>query len=339
MSDRLTLARPIDVARQFDHTATQTQIDSDTFQGTGDDSDTLAGMIEDAEDELRSRVSQDLRLSREGVPGQRETFEQASYKVSGHRWFKQSFSRTGRNYDPEPVRRNLDHGRILPFDTSEGDAIYVFRGIRGTNTETWEDISDEKGDTWDILNNRQGTLVIHPIELRRAMLTGGQSIGLSASRLDEVRVAISYRYGALGGSRGYAGQTSLAGSLTADETDTSTVSVENASRLPVGAAGGSIILLLGGEYVSATVDTANDEITVQTRAVRGTSAEAHDSGDRVQYTPGAIRKAVAARAGMQLIQAGRYSAFMPDSEDAIDKGDMMDQLEATWSQTLTVIDS
>jgi len=54
-NDRLTLAVPVDVARVFDSTVTQAQINQSTFQNSPDDDDLLASMIEDAEDEFRNR--------------------------------------------------------------------------------------------------------------------------------------------------------------------------------------------------------------------------------------------------------------------------------------------
>jgi len=190
---------------------------------------------------------------------------------------------------------------------------------------------------WDIVNYRDGTITFHPLEVDRAMF-GGQT-GLLKSRQDELRFAISYRYGTLGGSRTSAGQTDLGGTgtvLQSSDTDTPTVSVADASRLPT-SGGGAVVLLVGDEYIRATVDAEGDEITVIERAVRGTNVDSHDAGDRIQFTPGAFRKAVANRAGMGLIQSGRYSAFMPDSEDAIDKGDMLQRMKETWDTTIEAL--
>lgn len=331
MSDRLALALPIDVARQLDHTVTQTQLTNNTFQGTADDRDVLASLIEDAEDEYRAVADVDMRLSRVGTPNQRETFEQVTYEVSGHRAFKRNFSRVGGNYLPQEVTKSLDNGNVLPFDSTEDDAAYIYRGIGGSTTgDEWEDVTADKGDTWDIINHRSGIVVIHPVELARAQLAGHRGVGLAGGRLREFRLAISYRHGTPGGSRASAGATTLDTSLT--DTATGSTAVADASFLPdAGIQGGSIILKIGTEYVRATVDPGADTIDIEARGVRGTSASSHSSGDRVQYTPPSVRKAVSSRAGMGLIQSGRYSAFMPDSEDAIEKTDMMDRLEATWN--------
>ena len=333
MSQRLTLALPIDLARTFDHTVTQTQLQNNTFQGTPDDRDVLSGIIEDAEDEFRQQADTDMRVSRVGVAGRMETYEQVTYEVSGHRAFKRSFSRVGSNYRPTEVTKNLRHARVLPFDKSEGDEAYLYRGLGGSHgggSDEWDDVTDYAGDTWDIVDHASGTVVFHPIELARALVPSGRGVSMYGGRLRELRLAISYRYGALGGSRGTATQTELGESVNTSKTGT--VSVADGSGFPVGQ--GSIIVLVGEEYMEVEPDPSNSSMNVVSRAVRGTEAAAHSSGDRVQYTPPSVRKAVAARAGMSLIQSGRYSAWLPDEDDAISKNDLLDRLEATWKQTV-----
>jgi hypothetical protein len=337
MTTRVTVALPVDVARMMDHTTSQTQLSNDTFQGTPDDRDMLLSYIEDAEDEFRNVADVKVRLSREGVPGTRETYEQPTYKLSGHKAAKRQFSGVFSDYNITEKTIELDNERVLPFDAAEGDELYVYNGLQGASADAWEDITDDKGEIWDILDHRSGTFVFWPTLLWEAYLGGVQG-GLGGAALagqKRVRFAITYRYGALGGSRSSTGATTLTEDIT--DTQTGTVGVENGGRLPGGGSGGSYILLLNDEYVDATVDTSNDEIDIVSRGVRGTEKSSHDSGDRVQYTPPTIRKAVAARAGMQLIQSGRHSAFMPDSEDAIDKNDMMERLKETWDATIAAL--
>lgn len=333
MSDRLTLALPVDVARQFDSTVTATQLDNDVFQGSADDVDLIASIIEDAEDEFRSLANVDMRLSRVGTSGDIETYEQVTYKVKGHQAFKRSFSRTGREYRPVEVEKNLANGRLLPFDSAQGDEAYIYRGTRQTSGNQWEDVTDDQGDTWDIINHAEGTVVFHPINLMRAMTTAGHGIGLAAGRLDEVRMAITYRHGALGGSRAFAGRTTLTSSLNSTDTP-SALSVDDASRLPTGTGSGPIALLIDSEYILAEPDPSADTIDVKERGIRGTSGAAHSSGARVQYTPPSIRKAVAARSGMTLVQSGRYSAWLPDADDEVDKNDMLSIMKETWNRTV-----
>lgn len=333
MPDRLTLALPIDVARVFDHTVTQTQLANNTFQGTPDDKDVLSGHIEDAEDEFRSATDTGVRLSRTGSPGNRETYEQVTHKVKGHQAFKRTFSRTARDYAAREVRNNLAHTRILPFDSTAGDEAHVWRGVsRAANTE-WEDITDDIGDTWDIIDYRNGIIVLDPVKLHRAMVAGGHGVGLAGNRLDEVRIALTYRHGALGGGRAVSGAATLDDALSQGATP-DVVALTDAERLP---GLGDVELLIGDEYLLADIDPGAGTMNVLERGNRGTTDVAHSAEDRVQYTPGAVRKAVASRAAMALIQAGRYSAWLPDADDAIDKSDMLESLESTWSGTVEAL--
>lgn len=336
MSERLTHALPIDVARQFDHTTTQTQLENNTFQGSPDDRDVLAGLIEDAEGEFEQQTDVDMRLSRAGTPGRRETFEQLTYKIAGHESYKRNWSGVSGNYLPQEVEKNLQNGRVLPFDAAEGDKAYLYRGLGGSRTDDgWEDVTDDYGSLWQIIDHREGMVVFHPLELERTMRSGRRGVSMGRSRLNELRFAVSYRYGTLGGSRGSGAATSLTASL--DATTTGTVGVEDGASLPGGGDGGSYVFKIGSEYVDAVVDVENDLLDVRERGVRGTNAESHAAGARVQYTPSAIRKAVSARAGMGLIQSGRYSGWLPDNDDDLDKRDVLDRLEQTWQTTIEVM--
>lgn len=337
-ADRLTLALPVDIfLTQFDATVTQTQLGNNTVLGSTDDRDTLRSLIEDAEDEFRSRTSDEARLSRAGTPGDVETYEQQTFSVKGHEAFKRNWARTSRDYMPAEVELNLDHGRVLPFDSTEGDEVRVYRGMNATTADQWEDITSDEGDLWTILNHREGVLALHPVEIHRAMVgTTGAGVGLGSQRR-AVRVALTYRFGSLGGGRGTAGETTLGSSgtvLQASDTDTpDALDVADAGRLP----NTDIVVLIGEEYLLVTPDNSADTINVQERGVRGTNAAAHDSGDRVQYTPPTIRKAVAARAGMSLVQSGRYSAWLPDADDEITKDDMLAEMKETWNRTIEAL--
>jgi hypothetical protein len=337
--DRLTLAIPVDVARQFDSTVSQAQIDASTFQNSTDDNDLLAGMIEDAEDEFRARTDDTMRISRVGVAGQRETYEVVSYDLSGHQAYKRNWTGVTTDYRQTEVTTGLDQTRVLPFDSTLGDEIYIYRGLRGQTGvagNTWEDITDEENETWAIQNYNEGRIVFDPVLLFESNYTheNGVSVG-GRGRLRELKVAISYRYGGLGGSRAQATATDLAEQI--DDSQTDTVSVSDGSRFPTGESAGSIIVLVEREYLRITPDPANDQLTINERGVRGTTATSHPSGARVQYTPPAIRKAVASRAGMQLITAGRYSEWLPDTDDTIDKSDMQDTMAETWNTTIEAL--
>lgn len=339
---RLSLALPVDVFHtQFDTTVTQTQLANNTVLGSADDRDTLASLIEDAEGELQAHTDTRFRETRAGVSGDRDTYPQITYKVSGHNDYKRQWTGVSGDYDPEEVTRSLPDTRVLPFDSAEGDEAYIYRGLRGsTGGSTWEDVTADQGETWDIIDHRNGVLVIHPIELLRTRHRSGHGLAINPSRIRQFRLAISYRHGTLGGSRSIAGSTTLTGSgEVIDSSSTpNSLAVADASRLPNATSEtGSLILLIDEEYIRATVDAANDTINVLERGVRGTNAAAHDADERVQYTPPSIRKAVAARAAMSLIQAGRYQAFLPDSEDAIDKGEMLDEARNVWEGTIDAL--
>jgi len=291
-------------------------------------------MIEDAEDEFRSLTNADMRVSRVGVAGNRRTYEQPTYKLSGHKAYRQSFSHYTFDYDYDEVEIRLENERVLPFDSTEGDEVYVYHGLGdGVGGDNWEDITDEEGGMWGIVNNVEGILAVDPELLHEALLGRFDGLPRGNQRLQKLRFAISYRYGGLGGSLKRTAQTTLDASLT--DSQTGTVAVTDGSRLPSDGTGGNLILKIGGEYLEVDPDPANDQLNIIERGVRGTTGAAHSSGDRVTYTPASVRKAVAARAGMQLIETSTYSEFLlPDTDDSLDKPAKHDALEATWSATV-----
>jgi len=162
-NDRLTLALPIDVARAFDSTVTQAQINQSTFQNSPDDDDLIASFIEDAEDEFRLQTDVDMRVGRVGVQGKRETYETVEYKLSGHKQYRRKFSHATFDYSFREGTVHLDNQNILPFDPTQGDEAYIYWGLGGAgNGEAWEEITDDRGEIWDIINNRAGEVVIDP---------------------------------------------------------------------------------------------------------------------------------------------------------------------------------
>lgn len=332
MADRLSLALPIDTARLFDSTVSQAQIDADTFINSGDDPDTLASMIEDAEGEFRRLTDDAMQISRVGVAGQRETFEQPTYKLSGHQLTKGTFTGTWTDYLPEEKSIMLDHDHLLPFDSAAGDSVYLYHGLAESGN-TWEDVTDKEGEMWEIVNPVSGRFMFSPLEIADTILTGRPTArGSVPEFIRRMRFAISYRYGGLGGDRGRATATDLDTSLT--DTETGSVAVTDGARFPTGTEGGAITVLVGDEYLSVVPDPANDSMDIKQRGIRGTTKASHSSGDRVQYTPPAVRKAVAARAGMTLVQSGRYRGFLPDTEDDLDSSDVIDELEGIWTTTV-----
>lgn len=336
MTERTNLALPVDVVRLFDSTVSQAQIDADTFQNTGDDADLLFSFIEDAEDEFHGATNAQMRIGREGVAGARETFEQITYDVGGHEQYKQSWSGVAGNYRNTERTTDMGNERILPFDPAEGDQAFVYRGM-GTGlsgNDDWEDVTSEQGEIWDIINHRDGRLVISPVAIQRAMRTSSQGLSIGGqNRLREVRFAISYRYGGLGGSRETTSETSLSNSL-ASGTTSGTVDVANGSGFP---GESEIIIKIGREYLSVAPDPANNQFEILQRGVRGTEAVAHDADDTIQYTPPAVRKAVASKAAHNLSNSSRYQKWLPDNEDDISKSDMMDNFAETWKTTIAAL--
>lgn len=331
-TSRTTLAIPTDVARNFDSDITQAQLDADQFGAAPDDVDLLQSFLEDAEDEFFMETDSQIKIGRKGNKGQRETFEEVAKKLSGHKQYRRNFSHVTFDYDNRTDTLELANGSILPFDPEEGDAAYLYRGLRG---EGWEDITEDRGELWDIVNYKRGELIISP-ELKRLIRTRNRGgIGLVNNQLERVRIAISYRYGGLGGTRRQAARGTITEELS--DSQTGTVSVSGDSTFPTDDAGGGFVVLVDREYILARADPENDELELVERGVRGTQAASHDSDTRFSYTPPAIRKAVAARAAMQLVTSGRYQTWLPDTEDDITKSDLYDELETIWTTTVEAL--
>jgi len=336
MTGRLTYAIPTDVARQFDSTVSQSIIDADTFQNSPDDVDLLASMIEDAESEFNDDTDSAMKIGRRGVEGNRETYEELSYEFSGHNHFKRNFSGVWTDYSPTEKTILLDRDRVR-FDAAGGDELYVYRGLTGdTSADSWEDITDKKGDLWDIRNNPEGEFVFHPLEIYRSVIGTRQGAGVNGpSQQEEVRFAISYRYGGLGGSRTSTARATLDEDIT--DTTTGSVDVTDGTVFPTSGGSGAIPVLVGREYLLVDPDPQTDQMTIEDRGVRGSDKTAHSQGDRIQYTPGVVRKGVAARAAMQLVRTGRYSEWLPDAEDTIDKSEVMDDLNSIYTDAVDAV--
>jgi len=334
MTERVSLALPIDTVRQFDSTVTQAQLNADTFQESSDDIDLLVGWLEDAEDEFRQRTNEDMRVSRVGVADKRETFEEQTYKLSGHKQYRARYSEFTFDYDYDEKNMRLNNERVLPFDSAEGDAVYAYRGL-SSDGSAWEDITDEEGDAWAIINYVDGILAVHPSELYEVMFGSVGGVSGGGAAMDSLRLAVSYRHSGLGGSLKRSAQTTLDADLTAS--GTGTFAVTDGSRLPSDGTGGNIVLKIGGEYVEADPNPSADEIDIVARGVRGTIGEAHDTGDRLTYAPPAIRKAVASRAGMTLISSSQYRGYLPEMEAELDENDLYANLESVWEGTVEAL--
>jgi hypothetical protein len=73
------------------------------------------------------------------------------------------------------------------------------------------------------------------------------------------------------------------------------------------------------------------------RGVRNTTPASHAADASVYYTPPAIRKAIAARAGMNMVQSSRYVGWLPDTEDDLSSSDVVDEMEAIWQTTVDAL--
>jgi len=330
---RTSLALPVDPFIEFfDSTVTQTQLSNNTVLGSADDRDILLSQISSAESEFSERIDTDLRTARTGVSGDVDTYERVTYDVKGHEAFKQNWAKTARDYRPTEVETNLANSRILPIDAAEGDEVRIYRGMDSNTADAWEDVTSDQGDLWDIIDHRRGVLVIHPIEIHKAMSRTRSGVGLGR-QLRQVQFKLTYRFGGAGGDRGMAGVTTLSGSgEQIDDTATpNSLSVADAGNLIDGT---DVTLKIEDEYLRADVDTTNDELDVKERGIRNTTAAAHDGGVEVAYTSPAIRKAVGARAAASIIETGRYEQFLPNSEPDIDQSELLDRIDGVWSDTI-----
>lgn len=335
--DRLTHALPIDVARLFDSTVSQAQIGADTFQNSPDDTDLIASMIEDAEAEFHRLTNGEMKIGRAGQAGFVDSYEQPTYKVSGHKLTKGTFTGVWSDYLPQESGIMLDNQRILPFDSTAGDEVLIYQGLNDGTGTRFKDVTDDRGELWDIVNHRSGRFVFSPIAAAEYLLdqnTGALTGGVP-SFLKRIRFAVTYRYGGLGGSRSEPTRTTLTTSLT--DTETGLVDVADGTAFPTSGSSGSVVVLIDREYMSVDPSPSTDEMELVERGVRGTTASAHDTDDRIQYTPPGIRKCIASRAGMQLINSGRYSDWLPDTEDDMSKSDVRDNLESTWDTTIEAL--
>jgi hypothetical protein len=242
---------------------------------------------------------------------------------------KATFSGVYSDYLPEQQDIPLENTRILPFDSAEDDAVYFYTGL-DTDGDAWQDITDEEGDVWQILDHRRGMFTFDPYTLLDDVVDvhlGG--VRTLPSFLKRFRFAISYRHGILDRDSSQVGQTTLGESV--DSSQTGAVSVADVDVLSRGRVSSTAIIRIGPEYVTAEYDRAAGEVDIIERGVRGTEAVAHDADETVMYVPPEYRKAVAARAGMDVAASMRYSDWLPDTEDAMDRPDAIDQMEDTWS--------
>ena len=213
-----------------------------------------------------------------------------------------------------PVRINLDHGDIVPFDRDAGDRLEIRKG-----RDTFDDVTDEEGDTW-VLDYRRGELKIYRFLIDRAVF----------ERAAQRFMRITYRHGGLGGDRNRGAETELTATVASDA---STLPVAEASVFPqapfsalVGARGEQ-------EVVEVTdVDTDADELTV-IRGQEFTSASELTSEVTVQYTPSDVREAVASKATEQVIMNDDADLAVPDNGNLSSRAERAERLRDQWEET------
>jgi hypothetical protein len=237
-----------------------------------------------------------MRTIRVGAAGAVETWEYHDAEhISGH----------------PPVHINLDHGDIVPIDSSAGDTIEI-----RTGRDSWDDVTDERGDSWT-LDHERGQLKLYRFLINR----------LRFERQSERFVRLTYRHGGLGGDRNRGTSTALAASADYDD---GSVSVASATRFPTA----PFLALLGTpdelEYVRVTdVDRDTDDLTVS-RGVRSTNALNHASGADVQYVPTDVREAVAAKAAELLALDDDAQLSIPDDGQLTDRTSRADRFRDEW---------
>jgi hypothetical protein len=258
-----------DVLRRFDPSLDPSDLDQGNIIGA-DSTAQIQARIRSVSQDWDRDTGTPLRLRREGSPGAPRTYEHHDANPQAARF---------------PLRVDLDHNDIVPFNASAGDAVEI-----RTGRDSWEDITSGEGEDY-VLLYEEGEMKLFQLLVQRVWWEAP----------DERYLRTTYRYGSLGGSRRRGGETTLSGDVTDAAT---TLSVADASRLP---ADGGIFLVAGqdgsdNEYVRATgVDTKADEVSV-TRGANGTSATTHSSGAVVHYSPEDVRDAVAGQAAAELVR-------------------------------------
>lgn len=287
MSGPLPYATPESVARLLDDPPDQLRDKRRTVYQT---------RVNRASQEWDQSTGSPMRTIRVGAPERPESWEQHD-------------ARDARG--APPVRVGLNYDNIVPLDPAEGDALEIRKG-----RDTYEDVTDEEGDTW-IMDYKRGELKVYRFLINRAVF----------ERVSERFLRISYRAGGLGGSRERGVSTVTTASVT--DTDT-TLSVEDASGFPQA----PVVLFVenasGTEAVRATsVDVDADEITVE-RGVEFTTPDSINNEATVQYTPADVREAVAARATQQVMLNDDSDLAVPDNGQLSSRSERAQQLKETW---------
>jgi hypothetical protein len=212
-----------------------------------------------------------------------------------------------------PVRINLDHGDIVPFDRDAGDRLEIRKG-----RDTFDDVTDEEGDTW-VLDYRRGELKIYRFLIDRAVF----------ERAAQRFMRITYRHGGLGGDRNRGAEAETTAAVSGN---TTTLPVTDASVFPQAPFSALAGTRTEQEVLEVTaVDTTADELTVE-RGQEFTTAGDLPTGATVQYTPGDVREAVASKATEQVIMNDDADLAVPDNGNLSSRAERAERLRDEWQQ-------
>jgi hypothetical protein len=210
-----------------------------------------------------------------------------------------------------PLVISLNNGDIQPLNASVGDALEV-----RTGRDSYEDVTSEEGDEW-VLDNRRGQLKLFRFLVRRLHFEGP----------DERLVRLTYRHGALGGSRDEGAATTLSSSVTSVDT---TLSTSDPSAFPATPFVAGLGTSAGFEHVRVEeIDSGAGTVTV-TRGVQQTEADSHPEGAILQYVPPSVREAVAARAAVPVVLDDDARTAVPDDGQLTSRTDRADELREQY---------
>jgi len=212
-----------------------------------------------------------------------------------------------------PLRINLDHGDILPFDAGAGDALEIRDG-----RDTYDDVTAEEGDTW-VLDHRRGELKIYRFLINRAVF----------EHSSERFLRVTYRHGGLGGDRNRGAETSLTSTVSGGVTSLPVADASVFPRAPFIALVGPSDAL---EYVRVTdVDTGTDTLTVS-RGEEFTTDTQIPAGASVQYTPADVREAVSGKAAEIILMNDDADLAVPDNGNLASRSERADRVSADWDR-------
>jgi hypothetical protein len=205
----------------------------------------------------------------------------------------------------------LDHRNLMSFDTNQGDKVEL-----RTGQDSWTDVSDNV-----FVDETDGVIEIDRNHLR--------TTGYSYPDQTGYRIRATYRYGT-GSDR--SGETSLDGAIGTGDPDI-TVDVDDASKISEGA----MILINGSEYFFVeSRNTAQDQLTLSGRGLRGTQIQSHSPGDIVRYVPLDVARGISAKVAAILIQQDHFiDTLMEGGEDtSIDNSKVYDDLTDEYEQMI-----